>query len=205
MSVATLVLARNTREAHKAASLLGLPRKSYRVVNSATAIRAVHRARLYLVEGWDRRPERFVMKAQMRLHRRLEVICFDPAAEVSPEPKVEIVEHESMPDTAALMGDFNAFFEALDEAFENSEVDSVGDFFDIKETDEGQAAEAQQGEDAAPHEEPARRRRRSRCKQCGALHFKEDSCPEDEATPLSVKPIGFEAPDTSILSIIGGE
>lgn len=184
-----LVLAFNTREAHKAASLIGLKPGHYRVVSSAAQIKAVFAADLYLVKGWDRRIERFSMKDAMRYKRGLNLIEFDPDAEAQPgpEPEVEVVISEGV-------GDF----------FDGILVDDFTDFFETEEPSEGSPAPSEPSEDAAQDAEPAKRRRRSRCKECGALHFREDPCPQDEATPLTER-LAFIPPDESILAMIGGE
>jgi hypothetical protein len=60
------------------------------------------------------------------------------------------------------------------------------DFVDGKvldgETEGEEAGEAEQGEDAAPEAQgEAPKRRRTRCKDCGSLHYKDEACDPAES------------------------
>lgn len=86
---APLILARTFKDAHAfAQNTLGLSIGHYRVVNSPGTIKAVRGTKLYLVEGWDKRPDRFSMKSAIRYCRN-EVI--DVATMPAEEPESAIV------------------------------------------------------------------------------------------------------------------
>lgn len=70
---APLILARTFRDAHAyAQGKLGLSIGHYRVVNSPGTLKAVRGTEIHLVEGWDKRPDRFSMKSAMRYcHNRI--------------------------------------------------------------------------------------------------------------------------------------
>lgn len=68
---APLILARTFKDAHAfAQNVLGLRFGYYRVVNSAGTIKAVRNVDLYLVPGWDKRPDRFTMKSAIKWSRQ---------------------------------------------------------------------------------------------------------------------------------------
>lgn len=64
---APLILARTFADAHRfAREELGLSNGYYRVVNSAGTIKACRNVDIFLVEGWDKRPDRFTMKSALK-------------------------------------------------------------------------------------------------------------------------------------------
>lgn len=64
---APLILARTFKDAHTfAREQLGLSHGYYRVVNSAGTIKAVRGVDLYLVPGWNKRPDRFTMTSAIK-------------------------------------------------------------------------------------------------------------------------------------------
>jgi len=62
-----LILARSFKDAHAFANdELGLSNGYYRVVNSAGTIKACRNVDIFLVPGWDKRPDRFTMKSALK-------------------------------------------------------------------------------------------------------------------------------------------
>lgn len=170
---APYVLARTLREAHAfARGQLGLRVGHYRIVNSASTIKSVRGADLYLVPGWENRYDRFAVKGAIRW-TRMNVI--DVAQQQAEEPP-------AVPDD----------LEPAGEQLIIATPDEVAEFFDTSNGDnmvaEGGPANDpttynDDGVDIAEQaEEPAakpKNRRRSRCKNCGNLHYKEDPCPDE--------------------------
>lgn len=191
---APLILARTFRDAHAyAQGKLGLSIGHYRVVNSPGTLKAVRGTEIHLVEGWDKRPDRFSMKSAMRYcHNRIVDTTLVPAEEPAPEDKRYPLDERTH--TIALR--YNSLL-AYDAALPKVVVTAVPDdtptpqhHLDMIErvaphlteptAEEAEAAtleaEAQVTQDDEPAEKP-KARRRSRCKDCGNLHYKDEPCP----------------------------
>lgn len=179
---ATYILARTFREAHLfAKDVLGLDAGYYRVVNSVGTLKAVRGADLHLVPGWRRRSDRFAFESALRW-TRMNVIdvelqqAEEPAAPAPAEPvQTPESEHpENGDDVPVSPDDATAF---VLELHLPADVDAPLDEPEPKTDD---ASEAPTPEPEVAEEKPKKNRRRSRCKECGNLHFKEDPCPESD-------------------------
>jgi hypothetical protein len=205
-----LVLARSFREAHAfAKERLDLRVGHYRVVNDAGTIKSIRGTQLYLVPGWDKRPDRFKMQGAMR-YCRLEIV--DVAAEQAQEPAPvderwadtaytrtiaerynslrDLPEDVPTPKLNALMKDTD-FFDSIDTTPLPPEApEPVATCVDCGLTPHADDCAAHQPTPADPAsntletpEPPAEKpkaRRRSKCKKCEQLHYKDEPCPEVE-------------------------
>lgn len=187
---APLILARTFKDAHSyAQDVLGLSIGYYRVVNSPGTIKAVRGRELHLVPGWDKRPDRFSMRSAIRFCRNTVIdVAAEPAAPA--DPRGDLTERQ-----LEVAHRYNALLDTSNGdnmVAEGSPVTT--DFFDEPEVAEETATCVDCGLDEhaedcpqapAPTPEPApekpkKARRRSRCKECGNLHYKEDPCPEGD-------------------------
>jgi hypothetical protein len=149
------------------------------VVNTAGTLKAVRGVDLHLVPGWDRNPSHFAIKTALRYAKGLNVI--DHAEpQVAPEPVEPAVETD--------------FFDGVDvPPLPPEEPEPTPTCVDCGltpcEKDCKAAvpeAVAQVTQDDEPEaevpapveEKPTKAKRRSRCKECGNLHFKDEPCPE---------------------------
>lgn len=194
------ILAKTMKDAHAfAQESLDLRPGRYRVVTSSSSISGPRGADLYLVPGWEERFDRFAVKGALR-YTRLNVIDV-ATAEVflvkAPEPQTDGLIPAG---TQLTLDDASAFFDDISNG--NSMIaegspDPFGEQFEIVPdrvdtlqaiSDEIAAVEDAPAKDAQlepPAEtpapaEPEKKRRRTRCKSCNTLHFKDDSCPEAE-------------------------
>lgn len=207
---APLILARTFKDAHRyAQDVLGLRIGYYRVVNDSGTIKAVRGTEIHLVPGWDKRPDRFKMKGAMRYCRNriidvaAQQAASDPRGDLT-ERKLEVAyrynrilasntleteEDRETPKLDALMsetfmGETNFFDTAVPTPAEVAEAindGTAGDLLIPFDLDEPEVAADSPA--AATPPEPARKpgRRRSKCKTCGNLHYKDDPCPESES------------------------
>lgn len=227
---APLILARTFADAHRfAREELGLSIGYYRVVNSAGTIKACRNVDIFLVEGWDKRPDRFTMKSALKWCRlnirdveaeRKSAAEFDaampptppdtsvhwvtpqfsmvhalenPVAVQSSRDKADVtcdiclaalavlegpaLEDLETPDEPA--GEMPEPAEAEEATPEPAPIDEAEPEIVVAEDNRQPAPEPE----AAPEPEstePPKRRRRTRCKDCGTLHFKEEDCPPSE-------------------------
>lgn len=178
---APYVLARNLKEAHAfAREQLGLRQGHYRIVNSASTIKSVRGADLYLVPGWANRYDRFAMKGAMRW-TRMNVIDVATMAEQSEreDPRGpltdDLIALAYAEDIVRSGGDTTA----LGFKSESDGLTPPGEQMTIADATDFVVAEPEVKD---PEPKPAKNRRRSRCKECGNLHFKEDSCPPEGAS-----------------------
>ena len=197
---APYILARNLRDAHAfAREELGLRQGHYRIVNSASTVKSVRNADLYLVPGWEGRYDRFAVKGAMRW-TRMNVI--DVAAQGLEQPDREdprgpltddLLNLAYAEDIVRSGGDtstlgFKSESDGLMPPGEQMVIAEASDFFDLPEDVDAPLNDpAPQQEDAFPEPEvkdpepkPANRRR-SRCKSCGNLHYKGDPCPDGDS------------------------
>jgi hypothetical protein len=160
----TQILARNIREANHYAKVIGLQRFSYRAVQSAGQIRGTRNAEVHMLSSFWRNPARFTVLNALRW-AKLDVYYVDfvdgKVLDGETEPEAEI-EGPSERD--------------LEVAYRYNRL------LDAEETDGEEAGEAEQGEDAAPEAQgEAPKRRRTRCKDCGSLHYKDEACDPAES------------------------
>lgn len=182
MAATPHILAKTLKDAHAFANEeLGLPRGKYRVVTSPSSISSVRGADLYLVPGYEKRFDRFAMKGAIRW-TRLNVI--DVAAQKAEEPPTVVV--VAVPDDTPVPQhhqDMLARVLSRPDGLEPPGVqmtlvsDEEAAAFVATETSNGDNMIAEGG--PVSPEEPQKNRRRRRCKDCGTLHFKGDSCPSD--------------------------
>lgn len=163
------ILARTMKDAHVfARETLGLPYGSYRIVNSPSTIKSVRGVDLYLVPGHQNRFDRFAMKGAIRW-TRMNVID----VEVDGLPQAEPEPDGLQPPGVQMSMDFDDLF---------SNVGAPQAPAPAPEPDPEPEPEPQPtldgGEAIEPSPEPVKKpgRRRTRCKQCGELHYKEDPC-----------------------------
>lgn len=209
MAAAPYILARTMKEAHEfARGDLGLTYGHYRIVNSPSTIKSVRGADLYLVPGHQNRFDRFAMKGAIRWTRMNVIdvekdgLGVDPRGDLTPDLlEMAYAEHSvrsgngapgistsSAPDGLTPPGVQTSM--AFDDLF--SEVGKPVVFAEQVQTavvipdETAEALDVPQptldgGEAIEPKpEEPAKKRRRTRCKDCGELHFKTDPCPTND-------------------------
>lgn len=163
---APYILAKDLRSAHNfARETLGLERGRYRIVHSSSTISSVRGTDLYLVPGWEGRFDRFAVRGALR-YTRLNVI---DGAEVAP---VEVVEGEPdglVPDGVQLV--------LVSQQEAHDLLTTIDD-----EAEEPPVAPVTETLEPAIEVAPKKNKRRSRCKECGTLHFKGDLCAEQPLT-----------------------
>lgn len=164
MAAHPYVLARTIRAAHLfAREELGLAHGQYRLINHPSTVKSVRGADLYLVPGWQNRFDRFAMKGALRW-TRMNVI---DVAKLAQEPA-------GVPDGLSPAGeqltieDANAFLLAL--GTPDAEIKALVE----ENTSNGDNMTSEGGPVGDDSEV---KRRRSRCKTCGTLHFKDEACP----------------------------
>ena len=154
------ILARTMKEAHGfARETLGLQYGSYRIVNSPSTIKSVRGAELYLVPGYQNRFDRFAMKGAIRWTR---MTVIDVAVQGLPVAEPEPVEPEPVTD-------------GLEPAGVQITIDEM---LALNQTSNGDNMVAEGGPAEPEPEAKPKAKRRSRCKECGLLHFKDEPCPE---------------------------
>lgn len=157
MAAAPYILARTLREAHTfARETLGLEHGRYRVVNTSGTLKSVRGADLYLVPGWERRFDRFAIQGALRW-TRMNVIDRTRVVAEEPEPEPDELYHPEVQLTQVSSDEATAF---------------------VTETSNGDVM-ISEGGPVTIESETKKRRRRSRCKDCGQLHFPEDDCVDD--------------------------
>lgn len=183
---APLILGRTFKQAHAfARDVLGLSFGHYRVVNSPGTIKAVRNTKLYLLEDWDKRPDRFSMKTAMRYCRNeiidttVEAPIVDDRGELT-ERQLEVAYRYNR-----LIGTISSTPVVVHESQEAAKAASLAEATDFFITSgvmspEGFTTSEPTPEPEVAEEKPKRGRRRSRCKTCGNLHYKEDPCPPSE-------------------------
>lgn len=156
MAAAPYILARSLKEAHEfARGELGLPHGRYRVVNHPSTLKSVRGADLHLVPGYQNRFDRFAMKGALRWTR------------------MNVIDH-----TEGVVG--GAVEDDLEPAGEQLMIVSAEEAHSfLVDTSNGDNMVSEGGPVAPEPETDDVKRRRSRCKTCGTLHFKEDGCPSE--------------------------
>lgn len=165
MTAVPYVLARTMGEAHSyARNDLGIEIGSYRIVNSPSTLSAVRGVDLHLVPGWENRFDRFAMKGAIRW-TRMNVIDHSADDERGPlTDRVLEVAHR-----------YNALRDQPSLATHEEFAETL-----LADDSNGDNMVSEGGPDA---EKPVRRRR-SRCKKCGALHFKDYNCQSNDPFPV---------------------
>lgn len=107
----------------------------------------------------------------------------ESAARIDPEVEAELEQIDHDPEFDA---DTAAQAQQIIDGVEYDWGLSTGTSFDFPEESSAQTTAPEQVEDPAPTQESRKGRRRSRCKSCGTLHWKDESCPEDVADPIDV-------------------
>lgn len=186
----TLILAKSITEANQYAKAAGLERFNYRAVRSAGSIRGVRHAEVHLLSSFIRRLDRHAIMAALRMARSLEVyyVVFeggqildgeeDPRGDLTDEVLEAAYAEHFEREGARLSGLVPQVDVEATVAEVRPENPDLADAIEAANTEEdhGTSGEAEQGEDAAPAEESKPRRRRSRCKDCGELHFPDEPC-----------------------------
>lgn len=186
---APYILARTLKEAHEyARGELGLTVGHYRIVNSSGTLKSVRGADLHLVPGWERRYDRFAMQSALRWTRMNVIDVATEPAEAPEDPRGPLTDEvldlayaeHSVRSGQGAPGIQTSQPDGLEPAGEQLTIDDIsnGDIM----TSEGSPAfpvEEPEVKDPEPAPRP-KNRRRSRCKSCGTLHFKDDPCPEGE-------------------------
>lgn len=197
------IVARTRREANDYAADAGLKRGDFTVISEVGQLRAARRGEIHLVDGWEQHPKRHALRAALR-YTRIEVFEVDAPGAEAPQIATTTT-NELDPGLAAAIsgldprGDlterqfeaayrYNAMLTkadvaqrqvaALERGMPTGIVSTIGQPFEVSSEDE-QATETEPSEDPAPTEEQVARRR-SRCKECGELHYKGDPCPAPE-------------------------
>lgn len=171
---APLILARTFKDAHAyAQGKLGLTIGYYRVVNSPGTIKA-HRGRdLHLVPGWDKRPDRFSMRSAIRYCRNTVIdVAALKAADETTDPRGDLTERQL--DVAYRYNALLALPEDIDEVAVAAEATAQ-----VAQDDE--PVTEPEPEVAPAETEAPKKRRRSKCADCGNLHYKTDPCPTSES------------------------
>lgn len=210
MFIAPKIVARNFTEAHKfARETLGLRNGQYRVVTSPASL--VGRVgEVYLVPGWDKRPDRWAMKQKLK-YTRLTII--DVAEQETPAEVPETSNGENMISEGGPVTIFTevddkmtpvleATEEALDKAYPELSDEEKQDLTEAEADRNAAEARAEQapadedndvtGDDSDNdvEERPLNGRRRRRCKDCGELIHPDDV--EDHARDHAADMVSLE-------------
>jgi len=182
------ILAKTMKDAHAfARDFLDLRPGRYRVVTSSSSISGPRGADLYLVPGWDERYDKFAVKGALR-YTRLNVIDASELEAKAPEVPDNLVPPGVQ---LTIVDDASAFFDNVtngsDMIAEGSPVAPEADRVDILQAMSDEVAKVEEKTEQTeiplveePPAEAPKKRRRSRCKDCNTLHYKDESCPEAE-------------------------
>ena len=177
---APLILARTFKDAHTfAEEKLGLRIGHYRVVNSAGTIKACRDVNLYLVPGWDKRPDRFTMGSAIKWCR-LNIV--DAAEMADVEPQAPEPASEPAVDDFFTPPDSNTLESLLKPGAKgphgNATTLSLGEALALQES-----VPTVVGPEVVALDEAAKpkNRRRRKCATCEQMHYKGDPCIESEA------------------------
>lgn len=194
---ATLILAKNTQEANHYAKVIGLPRFTYRAVRDAGAIRGVRNAEVHVLRSFLKRPDRHNILSALRNARWTQTyyVVFEDGKIVDPNPPATFVTGADGTTEAydgmvhMVTGGVHSTKGSLDRATREEILQEMSDEIEDEEPSEP-TAETEPSEDPAPAEKPERRRRRTRCKDCGNLHYKDEPCDTefDSGEPVTPTP-----------------
>lgn len=186
---APLILARTFKDAHAfAKDKLGLSFGYYRVVTSPGTIKAVRTSTLYLVPGWDKRPDRFGMKSAIRFTKNTVI---DVSEMETPEP---VTLDQNVQFAEVVSDDVADFFNipvfdvepepakpaCLDCGLEDDNHDTP-DCPGAKPADEPEPAADETPEPETAKAAKPKAKRRSKCKDCEQMHIKGEPCIESES------------------------
>lgn len=190
MAAVPYILARSIKEAHDfARGELGLVHGGYRVVNTASTLKSVRGADLFLVPGWQNRFDRFAMKGAIRW-TRMNVRDWETeqAQEPTGDPRGPLTDEvldlahaeHSVRSGLGAPGIVTDGLEPVGIQLALVTDDEAHAFLEVSNGDtmiaEGGPATPEPEESSAP----TVKRRRRRCNDCGTLHFKGDPCVETE-------------------------
>lgn len=176
MAAHPYILARTLGEAHAfARGPLGLVHGTYRVINSPGTIKSVRNVDLILAPGWEKRFDYFSMKGAIRW-THMNVVdrtqAEEPDVTDGLEPagiQLTLVSDDEA--DAFVAGDLRALEAMLEPAgWEPPETLSANQVLALAASPDALGSDVLADETA---------RRRSRCKICSTLHFKDESCPSE--------------------------
>ena len=225
---APLILARTFKDAHAfAQEKLGLRFGYYRVVNSPGSIKAVRGVSLYLVPGWEKRPDRFSMKSAIRFTRntvidgaetpvepdtrwandertqtiatrfhRIHFVKYQPTTiEVTVVSDDTPVPQHHVDTVAKVLPASNSFTDFItggayttSASLEEAVIEEIATCIDCGLDPHTEDCASNTLETAEPiptvvsdevkalDESAPKRRRRSKCKDCEQLHYKDEAC-----------------------------
>lgn len=208
MARATLILAKDIRQANQYAKLAGLERFKYRAVTKAGSIRGVRNAEVHILPGFLARPDRHQILAALKAAKTLDVYYVDPADLVEPlESHVASPLDESVYDEAyAINAEIDEWIQACTP--QEGRLDILEDLSSFAaESEAAHPVTLAPGEVVAPAlteafgdqvveqlNEPTKRRR-TRCKDCEELHFKDEECPVEVTKQTPTPPSAPAAVD----------
>lgn len=170
-----VVLANNTREASSYIKAAGLSRARTRYASKASTIRGLRTAEVRILPGFKRRLDRHAILSELRWTKA-------KIREVSAEEIRQLLTAYPLEKAATIA----ARYLAIQEAARGEE-----------------AGETEPSEDAAPAEAP--KRRRSRCRTCGELHFSDEPCVQSVQSVQTVNVINVEQPVKDRAAILAAE
>jgi hypothetical protein len=175
-----IVLGANPQESHRYARRAGIPARNYRAPSSAASLKGLRSADVHLLPSFERRPDRHAIRAALRYVPDLRWIDVEmPAPVAVPNEQLDLLDLlESTPAaTDGLLASTEDF-----ELLQSPIIETV----DLPEEPHGEQTGApESSEDPAP---VAPKRRRSRCKDCGTLHFTDQACQEPDPEPVDLTP-----------------
>lgn len=190
-----IVLAGNTREGHRYAKRMGLPRGRHRVVFSAKQIRHLRYAEIHELPSFKRRPDRHSINAALRYakgERKLVQMPPDPEADKRGPLKVrqlEVAHRYNRIRNATIAEAITQIVPEFSDTSNGSNMEAEGG----PVIDQGDGLGPQLDLDGGEHPVERKARRRTRCKVCGELHFPEEPHIEAEdlynAAPVEERPI----------------
>lgn len=200
MAPYVIVLAKNTNEGSAYVRRANLPRGRWRIASSASSIRGLRRAHVHKLPTFDRRPDKHSILAELR-HAQCE--WFD--VEMPPRAQAPVRDQGDgmgqQTEIFDLLGRLDTEDALLDELAEAgvdpepiaAKIEHNGQMREAIAAAEAEGLPALvEAEDVIPDvnaapgdlidpevaELAAKRRRRTRCKDCNTLHLPEDDCPE---------------------------
>lgn len=180
-----IVLAANPQESHRYARRAGIPARNYRAPASAASVRGIQSADVHRLPSFATRRDRHAIMAELRYARDITYIDVE-MPQPAPKPNEQLVVLDIAPDGSLI--EAAGLLEELPVALQAETIAAIREVVvDVPLLEMvPEPEEAQDGEEAGapePSEDPAPvapRRRRARCKDCGTLHFADESCHEPE-------------------------
>jgi hypothetical protein len=173
-----IVLAATPQEASEYIRRAGIPRGRSRAAASASAIRGLRQATVHALPSFKSRRDKFAILAELRWAKVTEWVdvemppkrltLAEALEEAFPEEPARPLGHfarpmiQVIPTTDALEAQLEA-----EQPIEELGI-APGDIVDVEQADAA-----------------LKNRRRTRCKDCGALHFKDEPCPAPKDAPAT--------------------